>query len=380
MNSEALPLILLSAGGTGGHMTPAQALARDLGRRGFRVELATDARGRKYAHMFGDIAVHVLPSGTAGAGLMGKIKGVFSLVLGIMKAFALVRRLKPAVVVGFGGYPSVPAVFAAQRLGMPTLIHEQNAIIGKANHFLAGRAARIAISMPSITGLDEIDRARIVETGNPVRPEISELFMEPYPVPQAEGKLRILIMGGSLGARVFSDVLPEAFAALPADYRARLDLVQQCRAEFIDTVRAQYEKAGIKAELHEFVQDVAGELKKAHLVIARSGASTVAEITAAGRPAIFVPYPYHKDQQQKMNADAVADAGGAWVMTESGFTPETLRARVETFLQNPKVLFKSAEAARSCGKPDAARKLGNVVTQLASGWKDDDSEDDGEKG
>lgn len=287
MNSEALPLILLSAGGTGGHMTPAQALARDLGRRGFRVELATDARGRKYAHMFGDIAVHVLPSGTAGAGLMGKIKGVFSLVLGIMKAFALVRRLKPAVVVGFGGYPSVPAVFAAQRLGMPTLIHEQNAIIGKANHFLAGRAARIAISMPSITGLDEIDRARIVETGNPVRPEISELFMEPYPVPQAEGKLRILIMGGSLGARVFSDVLPEAFAALPADYRARLDLVQQCRAEFIDTVRAQYEKAGIKAELHEFVQDVAGELKKAHLVIARSGASTVAEITAAGRPAIF---------------------------------------------------------------------------------------------
>lgn len=347
-------------------MTPAQALAHDLRARGQRPALVTDLRGKKYAPMFGDISVHVLPSGTAGAGISGKVKGAWQLALGIFKAFVLVIRLRPAVVVGFGGYPSVPAVFAAQILGVPTIIHEQNAIIGKANHFLAARAARVAISMQGITGLEDVNRERIVETGNPVRPEIARLARQAYPEPHPGGTLRILVMGGSLGARVFSEVLPKALAGLPADYRARLHIVQQSRAESIENVRARYREAGIKADLHEFIQDVAAELEKAHLVIARSGASTVAEITAAGRPAIFVPYPHHKDQQQKMNADAVADTGGAWVMTEAGFTPETLRARIETFLQNPSVLLKSADAARACGKPEAARKLGDLVAEMAA--------------
>jgi UDP-N-acetylglucosamine--N-acetylmuramyl-(pentapeptide) pyrophosphoryl-undecaprenol N-acetylglucosamine transferase len=289
--------------------------------------------------------------------------------MGLIKAYRLVRKLKPTLVIGFGGYPSVPGVFAAQRLGIPTIIHEQNAIIGRANGFLARRANRIALSWPEIQGLEDADKVRAVVTGNPVRPEIAALFTQAYPHASDTGPLRVFIMGGSLGASVFSTVVPKALARLSPDYRARLEIVQQCREADIQATREAYRAAGIKAELETFFTDVAGELGKAHLVIARSGASTVAEVTTAGRPAIFVPYPHHKDQQQKINADAVSDAGGAWTMTESGFTPDALLARMETFLQNPSILFRAAEKARSCGKPDAARKLGNLVTEMVSGWK-----------
>lgn len=361
-------LIYLSSGGTGGHMTPAQALAEDLKARGFAVELLTDARGLTYKSMFGDIPIHVIPSGTLGAGLWNKIKGAGSLLYGIYKAGALIRKKRPDLVVGFGGYPSVPGVYAAQKYKIPTIIHEQNAIIGRANAFLAPRAERIAISLPDIKGLDETDRLRAVFTGNPVRQNIADLFTAPYPSLDETGVLRILVLGGSLGASVFSDVIPKALSSLSSDHKKRLHIVQQCREENLEQVKKIYKDQGIKAELSPFFNDVPDQLKKAHLVIARSGASTVSEIATAGRPAIFVPYPHHKDQQQKMNADAIADAGGAWVMTESGFTPEALFARIETFLQNPENLFKAAEKARSCGKPDATLKLGNLVTAIASGW------------
>ena len=208
-------------------------------------------------------------------------------------------------------------------------------------------------------------------TGNPVRPEIAALFTKPYPAVNNDGELKIFVIGGSLGAHVFSDVLPKAFAELSEDYRKRLHIVQQCRKDDLKAAKKAYEKANINATLAPFFDDVAGELERCHLVIARSGASTVAEITTAGRPAIFVPYPHHKDQQQKMNAEAVADCGGAWVMTEDGFTVEALKARIEGFLQNPSVLFKAAEKSQSCGKPDAAKKLGNLVTALISGWNEE---------
>lgn len=368
--SEESKLILLSAGGTGGHVTPAQALARDLLSRGYKVEVVTDGRGRKYAQLFGGIPMHVVRSGTAGRGIGGKIKGLGNLALGTLQAFSLLGKLRPAIVVGFGGYPSVPGVFAAQMRKIPTVIHEQNAIIGRANALLAPKAQRIALSLPEMQGLDAAEKSRSVVTGNPVRPEISALYSQPYPSAGPGGTLRIFIMGGSLGASVFSDVIPKALARLSAEHRARLHIVQQCRDENLEDTRRLYRETGIRADLAPFFDDVAGQLAQAHLVIARSGASTVAEVTTAGRPAIFVPYPHHKDQQQKMNADAVADAGGAWVMTESGFTPDALLARIETFLQNPETLFRAAEKARSCGKPDAARKLGNLVTAMVSGWKD----------
>ncbi|MBI2233828.1 MAG: undecaprenyldiphospho-muramoylpentapeptide beta-N-acetylglucosaminyltransferase [Micavibrio aeruginosavorus] len=361
-------LILLSAGGTGGHMFPAAALAQDLRSRGFRVELVTEPRGKRFTESFGDIPITVIQAGTLGSGLLGKVGGVAGVAMGIIQSMQILGRLKPAVVVGFGGYPSFPAVYAAQRKKIPTIIHEQNAILGRANAALAPRADRIALSMSHIHGLDEADVPRATVTGNPIREEIAALYSKPYPTMQADGILRILIMGGSLGAHVFSDVVPRAFAKLSAAHRARLEVVQQCRPDDLESVRAIYEQAGIKAELHNFINDVPQQLAYCHLVIARSGASTVAEVTTSGRPAIFVPYPHHEDQQQKINADTVADAGGAWVMTQSGFTEEAVLARVETFLQNPETLFRAAENARSMGRPDAARRLGNLVTAIASGW------------
>lgn len=366
--TDTSKLILLSAGGTGGHVFPAAALGRDLISRGYRVELVTDARGSKFANIFEDIPVHVISAGTLGRGLVGKVRGAAGLALGIIQARNLVKKLKPVVVAGFGGYPSFPAVFAAQGMKIDTIIHEQNAIVGRANVMLAGRASRIALSMPHVHGLEPADNARAVVTGNPVREEISSLSYKPYPIIQPDGILRIFVMGGSLGAHVFSDVVPAALSRLSPDYRARIEVVQQCRESDIENVRRIYDAAGIKAELETFFRDVPDRLAHTHLVIGRSGASTVAEVTAAGRPAIFVPYPHHADQQQKANADMVADAGGAWVMTQNGFTEEALLARVETFLQNPQTLFRAAEAARSVGRPDAARRLGNLVMAVASGW------------
>lgn len=366
--SEQSKLIMLSAGGTGGHMTPARALAEDLLERGFRVEVITDTRGEKFAQIFGDINMHVVRSGTAHSGVMGKLRGALNLGLGIVKARGILKKTKPAVVVGFGGYPSVPGVYAAQKMGIPTIIHQSDGIMGKANAFLAPRAERIALTFPNTAGLDDADQTRAIVTGNPVRPEISALYSKAYNAPKPDGELRILIMGGSLGARVLSQIVPKAFGMLDKYLRERLVIVQQCREEDLESVRAAYKEAGINATLKSFFDDIPEQLSKAHLVIARSGASTVTEVSTAGRPAIYVPAAYHADQQQKINADSVADAGGAWVMAEAGFTPEALQARIENFLQNPEVLFKASENARSCGKPDAARKLGNLVTAIASGW------------
>ena len=367
MNAEAKQ-ILISAGGTGGHMFPAEALARDLIGRGFRVALATDIRGKKYEPFADGIPVYILKSGTIKSGIWSKIKTVLSLGVGCLQAHKLVHRLNPAVVIGFGGYPSFPAVYAAQKKNIPTIIHEQNAILGRANAYLAPKADRIALAWQNIEGMNESDAVRSVVTGNPVRPDIAGLYNKPYPAITQDGPLRILVMGGSQGASVFSEVLPAMVDNLSVAHKARLEIVQQCREEDLEKVRDAYAAAGVKAQLATFFDNVAGHLGNSHLVIARSGAGTVSEVTTAGRPALFVPYPHHKDQQQKRNADAVFDAGGAWVMTQDGFTIDALLARIETFLQNPEALFNAAENARSCGTPDAARKLGNLVTALASGW------------
>lgn len=366
--SDEQKLVLLATGGTGGHVTPAQALSRDLLSRGYQVAVVMDYRGMKYAEMFEGVDIHTIPSGTLKPGIIGKIKGVLALGYGVFQGWRLVKKLKPAVVVGFGGYPCFPSMFAAQKMKIPTIIHEQNAKIGKANAMLAPGADRIALSLPLMGGLDDEDQVRAVVTGNPVRAEIAALYNEPYPSLKEDGPLRIFVMGGSLGARVFSKVLPRAFAKLDRAQRKRLHVVQQCREEDLKSVRDLYEENQIEADLKVFFDDVADQLKKAHLVIGRSGASSVAEVTTAGRPAIFVPYPHHKDQQQKMNAEALADNGGAWIITEAGFTEDAIFAKIESFLQNPETLFRTAERARAFGRPDSARKLGNLVTAVMSGW------------
>lgn len=349
-------------------MFPAEALARDLIGRGFRVALATDIRGKKYEPFADGVPIYTLKSGTITSGFFSKIKTILLLGIGYLQARRLVDQLKPAVVVGFGGYPSFPAVYAAQKKSISTIIHEQNAVLGKANAYLAPKSDRIALAWQSVEGMNESDSVRSVVTGNPVRPDIASLYNKPYPAIDRDGVLRIFVIGGSQGASIFGEILPAMVDNLSAVHKARLNIVQQCRDEDIEKVRSAYAAAGVKAELATFFDNVAERLEQCHLVIARSGAGTVSEVTTAGRPAIFVPYPHHKDQQQKRNADAVFDAGGAWVMTQDGFTVEALLARIETFLQNPETLFNAAENARSCGVPDAARKLGNLVTALASGW------------
>lgn len=361
--------ILISAGGTGGHMFPAEALARDLIGRGYHVSLATDNRGRKYEPFADGIPVYTLASASLTSGVLSKVKSAFQMGLGYLQGQKLIKRIKPDVVIGFGGYPSFPAVMAASKKNIPTIIHEQNAVLGKANAYLAPKVSRIAVAWPEIVNMRDQDSARTVVTGNPVRPDIATLYNKPYPTLEQDGPLNIFIMGGSQGASVFSEVVPKALENLSDNYKSRLNIVQQCREEDLEKTRDMYGKAGVNAELATFFKDVPAQLEKAHLFIGRSGASTVSEVTTAGRPAIFVPYPHHADQQQKRNADVVADVGGAWVMTQEGFTPEVLSTRIEAFLQNPESLFNAAEKARSCGRPDAARRLGNLVTALASGWQ-----------
>lgn len=359
------PLILISSGGTGGHMSPAAALAHDLVRRGFGIALITDARGSKYASMFPEgTDTHIIRAGTISGGPAGKLKGALNLVAGFGQAWKLIRKLRPAVVVGFGGYPSVPGVLAGQIRKIPVILHEQNAVLGRANLHLAKRAARIALSFPDMSGLDERARSRAVVTGNPVRQEIAALHDAPYTPPAAGETLNILVMGGSLGASVFARVVPGALAKLPPEARASLKIVQQCRESDIESARKAYEQAGIKAGLAVFYADMAARLAAAHLIICRSGASTVAELSAAGRPAIFVPYPHHKDQQQKKNAQYLTETGGGWLMTEDVFTSEALLARIEAFLQNPDELAQAAQKSRMFGKPDAAARLGDMVAAL----------------
>lgn len=365
---DTSPVILLCAGGTGGHMFPAKALAQDLITRGFRVVFATDARGLKYVQdLQSDIGVHVLSSDTLRAGIKGKIKGISALALGYAQSHALINQIKPKVVVGFGGYPSLPPLLAAQHRNIPTIVHEQNAVLGQANKFLSAKAAAIATSLPNTKGTDHVHPDRVILTGNPVRAEIARLTTQAYPVIAGDMPLNVLVMGGSLGATVFSDVVPEAFARLEASQRARLQIMQQCREEDRARTEEFYTRANIKAEVRSFFDDVPEKLAKAHLIISRSGASTVAEVTTAGRPAIFVPMQ-HADRQQTLNAEHVADMGGAWVMPQSGFTPDTLRAKIELFFYNPEMLFRAAEASHKAGKPDAARQLGNLVQEKALGW------------
>ncbi len=357
--------ILLSAGGTGGHVMPALALAAMLREKGAEVSLATDQRG---AGLLNDDRtrdlkeVIVLPAGAPGGGVLKKIKGLACLAHGYLKAGTHIRRITPDAIVAFGGYPCVPAALAGAHKGIPLILHEQNAILGRANAFLARDAKALALSWPRTSGLPE--GLPTEHTGNPVRPEIVAIGAQPYAPPEKDGVLRILICGGSLGAQVFSDVLPDAFAALDNKARARLQIVQQCREEHLEQVRRRYHALGINAWLAPFIDDMAAEIATAHLFIGRSGASTVAEIAAAGRPAIYVPYPWHKDQQQKYNADVIAAQGGAWTLTQDSFTPEGVSACLSDFLDAPGKLADAANAARDCGRPDAALRLAESVFRV----------------
>ena len=355
-------LIVLAAGGTGGHVFPAEALARELQGRGYRLALLTDKRGDVYGGALGQMETHqVRAGGIAGKGLIAKLKSIAKLALGTLQARRLLKRLAPKAVVGFGGYASIPTMMAASLAGFPAVLHEQNAFLGRANRLLAARVAAIAVSFPESRGIPVSAESKVTHTGMPVRDAILKLRGTPYPSFTDNRPLEVMVLGGSQGARVLSDVIPDAVAKLSEQLKHRLHLTQQCRPEDLDRVKARYAELGINAELASFFDDVPDRLASAHLVISRSGASTVAEVLAIGRPAMLVPYRYAIDDHQSLNAHAVDEVGAGWLIPEVDFTPESLAARLESMFGMPTILEKAAVAADKTGRPDAAKRLADLV-------------------
>jgi UDP-N-acetylglucosamine--N-acetylmuramyl-(pentapeptide) pyrophosphoryl-undecaprenol N-acetylglucosamine transferase len=357
--------VLLAAGGTGGHLFPAAALAHALKARGIEVDLATDERALKYGGDFPARAIHAIPSGTpTRAGLVAKAEAAARLGLGVVVAARLIRRLTPAVVVGFGGYPTVPPLIAASLLGVPSVLHEQNAVLGRANRFLSRRVQVIATGFPDLGGVAPGLRSKLRYTGNPVRPAVLAAAATPYP-DFADGLLRVLATGGSQGARVMSEIVPAALARLDPAERARVRLVLQARGEDRARAQAECERLGIAAEIAEFFPDLPARIAAAHWVIARAGASTVSELAVIGRPSILVPYPHALDQDQAANAALLGETGAAEVIRQPEFTPQALADRLRAALANPATLQAKAVAARRAGVADAAERLAGLVEEIA---------------
>ena len=351
-------LILITTGGTGGHVFPAQALAAELASRGRQHGFITDSRGAEFHS--GEV-YRVSAGAVSGRGVIGRLRGLAAIAFGVVQARRLLGRLRPAGVVGFGGYASVPAMLAATNLGLPTVIHEQNAVLGRANRLLAPRVDAVATAFASVARFPEKAAGKAEQTGNPVRAAVAALSQTAYPAPHKDESFSILVTGGSQGAAVMTQVVPGALSSLPGPSRRRLRVVQQCRPEHLDEARAIYAAAGIEAELASFFDDMPERLRSAQLVIARAGASTVAELTAAGRPAILVPLPSAADDHQTANARARDQAGGGWLIAEHDFTPGTLATRIAGCLDNPAQLIEAADQARAMGIPDAAERLAGIV-------------------
>ena len=356
--------IVIAAGGTGGHFFPAEALADALVARGHHIVLMTDARaGRRASGVFAHNPQYVLRgAGVAGRGPIRALRAGATLLGSAWKARGILRTIRPDAVVGFGGYPSIPPLLGARLLGRrhPSLIiHEGNAVLGKANAVLSRFADVIATSFPTVAKLPM--GARTVLTGMPVRPAIAALAGEDWPAPV--GEISLLVWGGSLGARIFSQVVPAAIARLPADLRARISITQQARADDVDTVRQAYADMGVKARVEPFLNDVPALLRTAHLVIGRAGGSSVAEITTAGRPCVLVPLPIAASDEQTENARAITDAGAGWMIRQPDFTPQSLATRLQDLFTTPDDLARAAAAAATLARPDAALRLADIVEE-----------------
>ncbi len=357
---------LLAAGGTGGHMLPAYALAGELIARGHRVALVSDDRGLKIPGAPGELETHVLPAGRVSGGPVGWLKAALAIRKGRRMAIDLIGEFDPAVVVGFGGYPSLPSLLAAGATKRPRVIHEQNAVLGRVNRLMAPRVDAVAVAYHNIQRFPAGHEAKLHITGNPVRDEIIAIRDDGFPPLLEDGIFRLLVVGGSLGATVLSDVVPAAIAMLPRALLDRLQVVQQCREDDIETVRAKYAELGVAAECASYITDFPERLRWAHLVIARAGASTVAELACAGRPAIFVPYPHAMDDHQTYNVVDMVEAGGAIAYQQADFTAAEVAKHVQRMALEPGALEAAAENAAGCGLPDATRDLADLVESLAA--------------
>ena len=353
-----MSVIVLSAGGTGGHLFPAEALSRELIKRGRSIIVMTDARFAHYATQFPGARIQTVPSSPFNA-----ITAPFKIAAGIAVALARLMKLKPAAVIGFGGYPSVPVMLAATLLRLPTAIIEQNAVVGRANRLLMNKVKLVAAAFP-ISRFAPADASKVVLTGNPLRPEVEALWAAPYNVPEAGGPVRLLVFGGSQGARALSEIVPAALTRLPHDMKMRLSVVQQCRPEDIEQVREIYRNAEIRAELQNFFIDLPRRMVETHLVIARSGAGTVAELMAIGRPAILVPLPGALDDNQTPNADILARADAGWRVAQRDLRPDFLAQMLINIFSDPLALARRAAAAHALATPNAAGKLADAVQSI----------------
>jgi UDP-N-acetylglucosamine--N-acetylmuramyl-(pentapeptide) pyrophosphoryl-undecaprenol N-acetylglucosamine transferase len=360
-----MSVIVLSAGGTGGHLFPAQALAGELQKRGRKIVVMTDKRFKNYATSFPGVTVETVPSAAfSDRSILGLLASPFEIVGGVVMSLIKLARLKPAAVVGFGGYPSVPVMVAAILLGKPTAIVTPDALLGRANRLVMNHVRLIAANLPLVRFLPK-DMKKVVYTGNPMRPEAIALASSPYETPQAGGSLKLLVFGGSQGARVFSELLPAALKLLSPEERARIDLVQQSRPEDLEAAKAAFAALGVKAELAPFFNDMPARMAAAHLVVARSGAGTVSELALIGRPAILVPLPHALDDNQTPNADALANAGGGWRVRQNELTPQKLAGMLRGILADPASLAPRAAAARTIAKADGTERFADAVEQIA---------------
>lgn len=352
---------VLAAGGTGGHLIPAFALATELHRRGHHVALITDARGAKIPGKPEFLTAHVLPAGRLGKNPVALFKGLRAIWQGRAMALRLFESFQPACVIGFGGYPALPALLAARAARIPTVIHEQNAVLGRVNRYLAKNVDAIATAYHEVDRLEPRYAGKVYLVGNPVRPEVLALRGQPFPEFTEDSLFRVLVTGGSQGASVLAQVVPDGLAMLPPALRHRLQVTQQCRPEDLDAVRARYAAHEIPAELGTYFEDMASRLADAHLFVGRAGASTIAELTAVGRPAILVPLPIATDDHQAANTREMVKAGGARAIRQTGFTPKELAKQIQAMAMNPGALGNAAHGAWNCGLPDAVEDLADLV-------------------
>jgi UDP-N-acetylglucosamine--N-acetylmuramyl-(pentapeptide) pyrophosphoryl-undecaprenol N-acetylglucosamine transferase len=357
--------VLVAAGGTGGHLFPAEALAAALIQRGIPVHLATDRRAARYGGAFDDESIHVIASATLRArNPFAMIRTASMLGVGLLQARALLGRIKPAAVIGFGGYPTIPPVLAAAWRGVPSLIHDSNAVIGRANRLLAPRVTAIATTFPDVLRDTPALAAKAALTGNPVRQAVVAAAAAPYPA--LGDPLRLLVFGGSQGARIMADIVPAAIKFLPPELHGRLAIVQQAREEDLARVRDAYAGLSVAAEVAPFFADLPARMAASHLIVSRSGASTVAELAAIGRPAILVPLPHALDQDQFANAGVLEGVGGAIRLAQDAFTPQRLAGEIAALAAAPQRLATMAAAAHSLGRLDAADRLAELVLAVAA--------------
>ncbi len=366
MNGHAAPLVCLVAGGTAGHLFPAEALSVALAARGVAVALVTDRRGLRYGERFPAVSRHAVASDTfRSRNPLAAIAAAARIARGLFGSYVLLGRLQPRAVIGFGGYPTLPPLLAATLRRIPTLIHEQNAVLGRANRLLAPLVDAIATGFPGTLAQHRRLTAKAIVTGNPVRPAVIAAAGKPYSAPQPDGALRILVFGGSQGARIMAEIVPAAIEKLDAGLRARLALTQQARAEDFARVRAAYRRINVAAEIAAFFDDLPSRMAAVHLIVCRGGASTIAELSVIGRPAIVVPLPHALDQDQSANAGVLEKAGGAIRLKQDDFTPDRLAAEIAALAGDPARLSRMAAAAKSAGVLDAADQLADLVMRVA---------------